>query len=171
MKKFLLSMLIVCALLTAVSCDKDEQKKAEAKPPLIYNQSDTVKQKAIQSTYTLVTFDKINQNGECRVSNWLCTSTNDKTFDFKEREGATDKIYVGAGTEILMGNIMSYDGSYPLDMYSKSTNYDYFIKNAAKEYDGKKLYFKVTLKENSTKKGYAEAEKIELFWKYYFKNA
>lgn len=161
MKRITAIALILIVILSTAACKKE--KEPVYQEPRIYTKSDVVKKESIKTTYNLVTFDEINEDGSCEVTNWHC-SKKDRNFEFKEKDDKYEDLYVDVKTKVLMGEIIEYDRSYGYGLYQKTTTLKYFMENATKTFEDKPLYFKIKVTDD-------HIDEVELFWTYYFAEA
>ncbi|MBQ9949959.1 MAG: hypothetical protein IJO93_04475 [Clostridia bacterium] len=161
MKRAICVLLAMMCMFAICACKAEKEDVNGSANVTILTKSDVVTQKVIKTVKRVYTFDKVRANGKCKVTHWVCTYTNKQDFEFRESEEKHEDIIVDEKTNILMGDIMNYKGE-AFDLYNQDTTLEYFLDNAEKEYDGKRLYFVVKLTDN-------HADTVELFWDYYFK--
>lgn len=161
MKKVLFILACTAVLIVAVSCSKKESDDASnglAKKQ-IFTASDVVSIKDV-NTDKLITVEEINDDGTFHIVKWTYEKNSNGEYEFEKQEQQYMDVTIDEDTEIIMGNVMAYEGKFlPLDL-DTATSLEYFIDNATKTLNGKPLYFRAEIKRG-------HVDKIELFKELY----
>lgn len=159
MKKILAVSLMLFCLLCLFSCNKEAEQPTDSGFKILTQ--DDVKTKRVDNSNRVFQVESVNGEGKTHIVFSKYAKNSDGSYSFLRNEKQYMDAKIDENTVILMGDIVSYDGTTKLADYDKTTSLEYFIKHCSKPVNGKPLYFTAEIE-----KGYIS--QIELFWDYYF---